>query len=156
MLFQVFFFLDKRKISHFSWPKLQIVHCSINNNLEVIGVSQNNNLVSTIKFHQNTYRIPLLCVNTIKIMTRVSLKKKKGKLPFTLINYNALTFSSYELPTMLLCQHELPFCAQKPLMLAKAVNSNGQPVTLHHFALMNYNALSLCLHELQRIVTLPS
>jgi hypothetical protein len=71
------------------------------------------------------------------------------------MNYNALTLSPYELSTMLLCPNELPFCVQKPLLLVKAVNSNGQPVTLHHFALMNYNALLLCPHELQLIVTLP-
>jgi hypothetical protein len=71
------------------------------------------------------------------------------------MNYNALALSSYELPTVLLCSHELLFSAPKPLPLVKVVNSNGQPITLHHFALMNYNTLSLCPHELRRIVTLP-
>jgi hypothetical protein len=78
-----------------------------------------------------------------------------GKLPFTPMNYNVLVLFFYKLPTVLLCPNELPFFAQKPLMLVKAVNSNGQPITLHHFVLMNYNALSLCPHELQCIVTLP-
>jgi hypothetical protein len=61
------------------------------------------------------------------------------------MNYNALALSP----------HELPFSAQKPLMSVKAINSNSQPVILHHFVLMNYNVLSLCPHELQRIVILP-
>jgi hypothetical protein len=61
----------------------------------------------------------------------------------------------HELPTVLLCPHELRFCAQKLIPLVNAVNSNSQPVTLHHFAPMNYNALSLYSHELQYIVTLP-
>jgi hypothetical protein len=42
------------------------------------------------------------------------------------MNYNALTLSPNELQTVLLCPHELPFCAQKSLMLVKAVNSNCQ------------------------------
>ena len=71
------------------------------------------------------------------------------------MNYNALALFPHKLPTLLLCPHELPFCTQKPLPSVKAVNLNGQPVTLHHFALMNYNVLSLFPHELQRIVALP-
>ena len=77
------------------------------------------------------------------------------KLLFAPMNYNALTLSPHKLSTVLLCPHELPFCAQKLIPLVKSVNSNGQPITLHHFAPMNYNALSLCPHELQHIVTLP-
>jgi hypothetical protein len=56
---------------------------------------------------------------------------------------------------MLFCPHELLFCAQKLIPLVKAVNSNDQPITLHHYTPMNYNTLLLCPHELQRIVTLP-
>jgi hypothetical protein len=77
-----------------------------------------------------------------------------GKLHFTPMNYNALALSPHELPTVLLCPHKLLFCAQKPILSVKAVNLNSQPITLHHFAPMNYNALSLCPYELQRIVIL--
>jgi hypothetical protein len=82
-------------------------------------------------------------------------KKNKGKLSFAPMNYNTLLLSPHELPIVLLGPHELLFCARKPLSSVKAVNLNGQPFTLHHFAPMNYNALLLCPHELQRIVTLP-
>ena len=68
------------------------------------------------------------------------------KLSFFPINYNALVFFLYKLSIVLLCPHELPFYAPKPLLSVKVVNSNGQPVTLHLFAP----------HELQHIVTLPS
>jgi hypothetical protein len=52
-----FFFLksrDKCKISLYGWPKLQIARSSIKNNLKVFRVGQNNNLVPTTKFRQNT------------------------------------------------------------------------------------------------------
>jgi hypothetical protein len=39
---------------------------------------------------------------------------------------NYLLPFSHELPIVLLCPHELPFCAQKPFPSTKAVNSNGQ------------------------------
>lgn len=50
--------MDKCKINLYGWPKLQIAHCSIknnnNNNSKILGVGQNNNLVPTVKFRQNT------------------------------------------------------------------------------------------------------
>jgi hypothetical protein len=69
-----------------------------------------------------------LLSNTIKIsyQKKEEKKKKKGKLPFAPINYNAMALSPYEFPTVLLCPYELPFCAQKPLPSVKAVNSNSQ------------------------------
>jgi hypothetical protein len=45
---------DKCKIILYGWLKLQIARSRIKNNLEVFGISQNNNLISTVKFHQNT------------------------------------------------------------------------------------------------------
>jgi hypothetical protein len=80
------------------------------------------------------------------------------------MNYNALVLFSHELLIVLLFPHELLFCTKKPLLLVKAVNSNGQFVTLHHFVPMNYNTLlfypinynelSLYPYKLQRIITL--
>jgi hypothetical protein len=46
--------MNKYKISLRGWPKLQIAHCNIKNNSEVLEVGQNNNLLLAIKFCQNT------------------------------------------------------------------------------------------------------
>ena len=70
------------------------------------------------------------------------------------MNYNALSFFLHKLPTGLLYPHGLLFCVQKPISSVKAINSNNQLVTLHHFAFINYNVLLLCPYKLQRIVIL--
>jgi hypothetical protein len=45
-----------------------------NNNLKALRVSQNNNLVTAVKFCQNTWRISLVChINTNRMMTSVTL-----------------------------------------------------------------------------------
>jgi hypothetical protein len=36
------------------WPKLQIARSGIKSNSEVIEIGQNSNLVSAVKFRQNT------------------------------------------------------------------------------------------------------
>jgi hypothetical protein len=51
---------DKCKIIICDLKKLQITCSGIRNNSEVPGIGQNNNLVSTVKFHQNTWRILLV------------------------------------------------------------------------------------------------
>jgi hypothetical protein len=33
---------------------MQIAHCGIKNNLEILEIGQNNNLIIAVKFHQNT------------------------------------------------------------------------------------------------------
>jgi hypothetical protein len=50
----ILFFFFKCKISLCGWPKLQIAYCGIKNNAKALGVGQNHNLVSEVKFCQNT------------------------------------------------------------------------------------------------------
>jgi len=65
------------KNQFYGWPKLQITRCDIKNNLEVFGAGQNNNLVSTVKFLQNTWRIPLVCHTINRMMTHITIFLKK-------------------------------------------------------------------------------
>jgi len=67
--------MEKCKISLGGLSDLQFELCGIKINLEVYEVSQNNNLLYTVKFRQLNYQISIVrYVRTYKILTHVLLK----------------------------------------------------------------------------------
>jgi len=73
------------------WFNLQISPYGIKNNLEVIGVSWNNNLVIVVKFRQNCWRIMSVChVSTNSMMTHVTLLKS-----INILNLNIKNIKNY-------------------------------------------------------------